>query len=160
MSKAGGVSKARDDEFAVLADLVIDIAREIRIRGTVSGRSAPLTQTQSHVMRFVHNHPGCSSSAIASGTGLRRGNVSASLGELRALGFISSRRDGTDGRAIRIEPTKKALDMLGHLRSSWAELLSEAWGEDKAQDQAGLRPLSARLAKVMDALVESRGDAD
>ena len=146
-----------DERFAQLADLVIDIAREIRIRGSAGGRrSAPLTQTQSHVMRHVHNNPGCTSSGIADATGLRRANVSATLGELRDLGFVRSRPDEYDGRSIRIEPTKKAVDMIDRLRHSWGDLLAESWGDEGVRGQASLDRVIARLESVMEELAESR----
>ncbi|MFF5077843.1 MarR family winged helix-turn-helix transcriptional regulator [Actinoplanes sp. NPDC000266] len=132
-----------DPRFAELADLVIDLARELRIRG-----GTPLNQTQSQVMRFVHGHPGRKASEIADRTGLKRANVSAAITELRDLGFLTSRRDDKDGRAVRIDATPKAEATLHELRSSWSGLLASTWGPETTD----LDPLIARLRSVLHAL--------
>ncbi|XVU30181.1 MarR family winged helix-turn-helix transcriptional regulator [Actinoplanes sp. CA-054009] len=132
-----------DPRFAELADLVIDLARELRIRG-----GTPLNQTQSQVMRFVHGHPGRKASEIAERTGLKRANVSAAITELRDLGFLTSRRDEKDGRAVRIEATPKATATLDTLRTSWSELLESSWGADTTD----LDPVVARLRSALDGL--------
>jgi DNA-binding MarR family transcriptional regulator len=137
-----------DQRFATLADLVIDIAREIRIRGAVPAPGVPLTQTQSQIMRYVHGHPGCSPSEIADRSGLKRANVSAAITELRDLGYLVSRRDEHDGRSIRVDVTPQAADTLDRLRASWSGLIASAWGADTGD----LDPLIARLALLKDAL--------
>jgi DNA-binding MarR family transcriptional regulator len=134
-----------DPRFATLADLVVDVAREIRIRGAVAGPGIPLNQTQSQVMRYVHGHPGCSASEVAHHTGVKRANVSAAITELRDLGYLVSRRDDRDGRVIRIEATAQADDTLERLRASWSELLASAW-EAGTDD---LDPVIARLASLL-----------
>ncbi|MCC2033235.1 MarR family winged helix-turn-helix transcriptional regulator [Microbacterium allomyrinae] len=116
-----------DPAFRTLAELVIDIAREIQLRAAQTTPVVPLTQTQGQVMRFVHNHPGCSASDIADGAGLQRANVSAALRDLRGRGYITSRRDDLDGRAIRIEATGLADETIGTLSASWAALLESGW---------------------------------
>jgi DNA-binding MarR family transcriptional regulator len=141
-----------DQRFATLADLVIDIAREIRIQGAVPGPGIPLNQTQSQVMRFVHAHPGCSASEVAGRTGQKRANVSAAITELRELGYLVSRRDEHDGRVIRIEATALATDTLGRLRASWARLLTAAWGDE----DAALDPLLTHLERLLDGLTAPR----
>lgn len=114
-------------QYRLLAELVIDIAREIQLRAVQTTPVIPLTQTQGQVMRFVHSNPGCSASDIADGSGLQRANVSTALRELRGRGYITSRRDDDDGRAIRIEATELADETIGKLRTSWAELVERAW---------------------------------
>ena len=106
--------------FPLIADLVIDIAREIQLRAVQTTPVVPLTQTQGQVMRYVHTHAGCSASDIADGSGLQRANVSTALRELRGRGYITSRRDDEDGRAIRIEATELADETIQKLRGSWA----------------------------------------
>jgi DNA-binding MarR family transcriptional regulator len=134
-----------DARFAMLADLVIDVAREIRIQGAVP---APLNQTQSQVMRYVHAHPRCSASEVADGTRLRRANVSAAISELRDLGYLVSRRDEQDGRVIRIEATRQAADTLGRLQASWAEVVATAWDAEPAE----LDPMIAGLERLLSGL--------
>ncbi|MFF5295519.1 MarR family winged helix-turn-helix transcriptional regulator [Paractinoplanes globisporus] len=137
-----------DPRFATLADLVIDVAREIRIRGAVPGPGVPLNQTQSQVMRYVHGHPGCKASEIADHTGVKRANVSAAITELRELGYLTSRKDEHDGRAVRIDVTPQAVDTLDRLRASWSAQLSTAWGGDKTD----LDQVIARLSALLEGL--------
>lgn len=122
--------KEREKSFRELSDLFIDITREMRLRASYTTPVVPLTQTQAQVMRHVHNHPGCSASDIAEGGGLQRANVSAALRELRGRGYITSRRDEHDGRAIRIEATALADANFSQLRSSWGALIEDAWSDD------------------------------
>ena len=137
-----------DPRFATLADLVIDVAREIRIRGAVPGPGVPLNQTQSQVMRYVHAHPACKASEIAAHTGVKRANVSTALTELKDLGYLTSRRDDHDGRVTRIEATPQAVKTLSRLRASWSDLISGAWGDDLTD----LDPVIARLESLLRAL--------
>ncbi|GAA1940298.1 MarR family winged helix-turn-helix transcriptional regulator [Agromyces allii] len=125
-----------DSDFRVLADLVIDVAREIQLRAALTTPVVPLTQTQGQVMRFVHRNPGCSASDIADGSGLQRTNVSTALRDLRGRGYITSSRDDVDGRAIRIHATELADDTIGTLRTAWAGHLERAWRSDGASDAA------------------------
>jgi DNA-binding MarR family transcriptional regulator len=162
-----------DPRFLALADLFIDIAREIRLRAATTTPVVPITQTQGQVMRYVHNHPGCSASDIAEGSGLQRANVSSALRELRGRGYITSRRDEEDGRAIRIEATALADDTIARLRSSWGSLLEQAWGESSTSSDA-LATVTASLIRLrngldagratksfhLDAPAESAGDPD
>ena len=138
-----------DPRFATLADLVIDVAREIRIQGAVAGPGIPLNQTQSQVMRYVHGHPRCSASEIAGRTGVKRANVSAAITELRDLGYLVSRKDEHDGRVIRIEATPQANETLDRLRASWAGLLASAWGDETTD----LDPVITRLDRLLTGLV-------
>ena len=137
-----------DPRFATLADLVIDVAREIRIQGAVAAPGVPLNQTQSQVMRYVHAHPACKASEIATHTGVKRANVSAALTELRDLGYLTSRRDEHDGRVTRIEATPQAVKTLTRLRASWSDLISSAWGPDIDD----LDPVIARLETLLSGL--------
>ncbi|UOQ59699.1 MarR family winged helix-turn-helix transcriptional regulator [Leucobacter rhizosphaerae] len=111
--------------YAEIADLTIDIAREIRLRG-----HATLNQTESQVMRHLHQHPGSTPSHIAAGTGLIRANVSPALRRLRSLGYVSSDTDPNDARSVRVTPTALAQDTLDSLRASWSESVQEAWPAD------------------------------
>ncbi|MFT4211178.1 MAG: MarR family transcriptional regulator [Microbacterium sp.] len=142
-----------DDAFLTLADLLVDIAREIRIGASHSAPVVPLTQTQGQVMRYIHNHPGCSPSAIADGSGLQRANVSAALRDLRGRGYITSVRDDADGRAVRIHATPLSEEVISRLRRSWADVLERAWELTPELDgdlESMLRSL-ARLHAGLDA---------
>lgn len=134
----------RHAEFTELAQLVIDIAREIQLRAARTTPVVPLTQTQGQVMRYVHLHPACTPSEIADGSGLQRANVSAALRELRARDYLTTERDELDGRAQRITATPLADANIAKLRSSWAGLLEDAWRTetDQMEPDAAIAALS------------------
>ncbi|GAA5034315.1 MarR family transcriptional regulator [Microbacterium fluvii] len=141
-----------DERFIELADIVNDIAREIRVRGAHSTPVVPLTPTQSQIMRYVHTHPGCSASDIADGSGLQRANVSTALRELRTRGYLISHRDETDGRAIRIHATERADETIARLREAWAGLLAAGWESGAAGGADDLAAVTATLARLRDGL--------
>ncbi len=134
------------DPFAELANLTIDIAREIRLRG-----HATLTPSESQVMRYLHHHPECTPSEIAAGTGLLRTNVSPALAKLKKLGFVASKPDPGDARSTRLSATPLAEQTLARLQRSWAAMLSEAWPQE-ASAEATVEVFRDLLA----GLVESR----
>ncbi|GAA5034337.1 MarR family winged helix-turn-helix transcriptional regulator [Microbacterium fluvii] len=117
----------RARRFANLADLIVDVAREVRLRSGIDAPGVPLNQTQSQVMRYVHANPGCLASEIARDAGIKRTNVSSAVQELRDLGYLVVARDARDGRALRITATALAESTVALLRSAWSEVLQEAW---------------------------------
>ncbi len=146
-----------DPVFREVAVLVVDIAREIQVRAALSTPVVPLTQTQGQVMRYVHDHPGCSASDIADGSGLQRANVSTALRDLRGRGYITSQRDESDGRAIRIDATPLADETIAKLRTSWAGLVAQAWDPDAGgRASSGLDALTADLGRIRDGLRADR----
>ena len=139
--------------YTELAELIIDIAREIQVRAAQTTPVVPLTQTHAQVMRYVHRHPGCSASDIADGGGLQRANVSTVLRELRGRGYVTSYRDEDDGRAIRIHATDRADENIARLRASWASLVADAW----RRGAGGPGPVPSDVA---DALILIRAGLD
>lgn len=126
-----------DEEFAAIADLLLDLGRDLRMRTTLTAGDPNLTQTQGTVMRFVHRNEGCTPSEVASGTGLQRANVSTALRELRELGYLETSPHEGDARGIRIRTTPLADENLERLRRSWVELLEAAWASSPGERDAG-----------------------
>jgi DNA-binding MarR family transcriptional regulator len=143
-----------DDHFADLADVVLNLTREIRSRDAEVG-AMHLTSTESHVMRFVDRHPGATSSELAYGTGLQRSNVSAALRALEGRGFVRRVQDSEDGRTVRVIPTALAAKNLRTLRTSWTALVSGALGEDEGGIQATLELLS----RLEEGLIRARRES-
>jgi DNA-binding MarR family transcriptional regulator len=114
------------DPYADLADLVLNVARLIRLRTPAEPDVVPLTATERQVMRIVDLHPGCTPSRIAERTGLQRTNVSTALRGLEAKGMLT--RSG-QGRTVAVHPTALAQANLGVLRGAWSELLSGLLGD-------------------------------
>lgn len=133
-----------DDDFADLADLLLDLGRELRLRTVLSPGAPTLTQTQGTLMRYVHRNPGCTPSEAAAGTGLQRTNVSTALRELRALGYLETSPHEGDARGLRIRTTALADENLQRLRERWVELLQEAWNAHP--DQANPEELKTARA--------------
>ncbi|MDX2377528.1 MarR family winged helix-turn-helix transcriptional regulator [Microbacterium sp. LRZ72] len=146
------------DEFARLADVVIDVAREMRIRAGVAGPGVPLTQAQSAVMRHVHRNPRCTPSQIAAATGLLRANVSRALGDLRRLGYVVTTRGSRDARTWEVAPTELAEGTIAQLREAWGALLAEAWAGRPTHELARTRALLEDLHRAMAVPAEAGPD--
>ncbi|MGW3960989.1 MarR family winged helix-turn-helix transcriptional regulator [Amycolatopsis sp. NPDC005003] len=110
------------DPHADLADLVLNVARLIRLRTPAAPDIVPLTATERQVMRIVDLDPGCAPSRIAERTGLQRPNVSTALRGLEAKGMLT--RSG-QGRSVTVHPTELARANLEVLRGAWSELLAD-----------------------------------
>lgn len=140
-----------DDDLADLADLLLDLGRELRLRTVLSPGAPVLTQTQGTLMRHVHRNPGCTPSEAAAGTGLQRTNVSTALRELRALGYLETTPHEGDARGLRMHTTPLADENLRRLRERWVELLEEAWNaspdQENLDDLRIARALLGRLAQ-------------
>ncbi|WP_410590571.1 MarR family winged helix-turn-helix transcriptional regulator [Amycolatopsis sp. lyj-23] len=114
------------DPYADLADLVLNVARLIRLRTPAEPDVVPLTATERQVMRSVDLDPGCAPSRIAERTGLQRTNVSTALRGLEAKGMLT--RTG-HGRTVTVHPTELARTNLTVLRGAWSELLGGLLGD-------------------------------
>ncbi|MEU0533890.1 MarR family winged helix-turn-helix transcriptional regulator [Amycolatopsis tolypomycina] len=114
------------DPYADLADLVLNVARLIRLRTPAEPAVVPLTATERQVMRIVDLDPGCAPSRIAERAGLQRTNVSTALRGLEAKGMLT--RTG-HGRSVTVHPTELAQANLGVLRGAWSALLADLLGD-------------------------------
>lgn len=153
----GTTDDDREDLFVALAELLVDINREMRVNVSRTLPVSPLTQTQSQVMRFVHIHPGCAPSEIAEANGLQRTNVSTALRELRDRGYVVAERSRTDGRGIRVHATELADENIAQLRAAWGSQLAAAWdGRDPGALDAALELLDG----IRDALTARRATKD
>ncbi|MET9002305.1 MarR family winged helix-turn-helix transcriptional regulator [Amycolatopsis sp. Hca4] len=114
------------DPYADLADLVLNVARLIRLRTPAEPAVVRLTATERQVMRMVDLDPGCTPSRIAERTGLQRTNVSTALRGLEAKGMLT--RAG-HGRRVEVHPTELAQRNLEVLRGAWSELLADLLGD-------------------------------
>lgn len=110
------------DPYADLADLVLNVARLIRLRTPAEPDVVPLTATERQVMRIVDLDPGCAPSRIAERAGLQRTNVSTALRGLEAKGMLT--RTG-HGRSVTVHPTELAQTNLEVLRGAWSALLAD-----------------------------------
>ena len=144
--------KARTEEqWAELADHVLEIAREIQFRGYTSREAVSLTPSEGTVMRYLFPHPGALPSQVAFATGLQRSNLSTVLRGLEEKGLIERVADPEDGRWVRIHPTARAVRNYALVRREWGSAMAAAAEGDPAVEAA--LPL---LAKVRAGLVRLR----
>ena len=139
------------DTWEEFADHVLEIAREIQVRGYVSPEAVSLTQSEGTVMRYLFREPGALPSEVASATGLQRSNLSAVLRGLEEKGLIERLADPEDGRWVRIHLTRRAIRNYALVRREWGTAVAAAAEGDPAV--AAAVPL---LAKVRAGLVRLR----
>jgi DNA-binding MarR family transcriptional regulator len=140
-----------EEQWAELADDVLEIAREIQFRGYRSPEAVSLTPSEGTVMRYLFPHPGALPSQVAFATGLQRSNLSTVLRGLEEKGLIERVADPDDGRSVRIHPTSKAIANYALVRREWASAVAAAIDGDLDVDAA--LPV---LASVRAGLVRAR----
>jgi DNA-binding MarR family transcriptional regulator len=146
-----GPTARTEEQWAELADHVLEIAREIQFRGYSSPEAVSLTPSEGTVMRYLFPHPGALPSQMAYATGLQRSNLSTVLRGLEQKGLIERLADADDGRSVRIHPTTKAIRNYAIVRREWGSAVASAVDGDRDID-AALR----LLADVRVGLVRER----
>jgi DNA-binding MarR family transcriptional regulator len=146
---------APDECWADLADLVLEIAREIQFRGYASSEAVSLSPSEGTVMRHLLAHPESLPSEVAFATGLQRSNLSAVLRGLEEKRLVERVADLADGRWVRIHPTPRAIRNYELVRGEWGSALAAAAEADPAVEAA--MPL---LAKIKSGLVRLRQGGD
>jgi len=117
-----------DSELADLAEAILGVGRELRMRPDADVEH--LTAQEAHVMRHIDHHPGVTPSDVARATGLQRSNLSTALRGLERRGFVERRADPHDARGINLFPTDRAAGNLARLRRQWANQMASALGAD------------------------------
>ena len=146
---------ATEDRWADFGDLVLEIAREIQIRGYTSPEAVSLTPSEGTVMRYLFPHLGALPSQVASAAGLQRSNLSAVLRGLQEKGLIERVADPEDGRWVRIHPTARAIRNYELVRREWGSAVATA-----ADDDPAIETVLPLLAKVRAGLVRiGQGDS-
>jgi DNA-binding MarR family transcriptional regulator len=144
---------ATEEQWAEFADHVLEIAREIQIRGYTSPEAVSLTPSEGTVMRYLFPHPGALPSEVAFAAGLQRSNMSTVLRGLEAKGLVERLADPEDGRMVRLHPTPKAIRNYATVRREWASAVAG----DRDVDVQAVLPL---LADVRARLVRNRQARD
>ena len=143
-----------EERWAEFADHVLEIAREIQVRGYENPEAVSLTPSEGTVMRYLFPHPGALPSEVAFATGLQRSNLSTVLRGLDEKALIERVADPQDRRSVRIYPTQKAIRNYALVRREWASAVAAAADGDPDVDAA--LPL---LASVRAGLVRERRSA-
>lgn len=137
--------------YADLAETVLTLAREIRLREGDLVDAISLTPSYAQVMRYVSTHPGATPSETAEATGLLRSNLSTALRELEKIGFVEKRQSTDDGRGVLLYPSETALANLGRVRAQWSEDAARLLGRPAGVDRA-----TVLLRRLADGLAEER----
>jgi DNA-binding MarR family transcriptional regulator len=124
-------TSASADDLADLAELILNVAREIRSRRFEDDRAIHLNWSEANVMRFIDHHPGAAPSDVAEATGLHRSNLSTALRSLEINGLVERRADPADRRGVNLFPTALAASNLALVRDEWARQLANALGDDR-----------------------------
>lgn len=125
-----------DRRYADLAEVVLTVARELRLDEHDLDDTIALTPSNAQVMRYVDAHPGATPSEAAEATGLLRSNLSTAVRELVEIGFIERRRDEQDGRGVHLHSTPKAAHNLAVVRDHWARSAERVLGRPRGVEQA------------------------
>lgn len=114
------------DQLADLADAVMAVSRAIKQRTASDPSVLDLSATEVTVLRYIDHHPGVSPSAVATGTGLQRSNLSRALRDLEAKQLVQRSPDTTDNRQSLLQSTASAAENLARIRAIWSGLLHDA----------------------------------
>lgn len=142
--------------LADLADLVLNVAREVRFRDHDRSDAITLTASEGNVMRFVHHHPGATPSEVARATGLQRSNLSTVLRVLEERDLVHRIGDAHDRRGVVLHPTPAAEANLAILRSEWAERFAAALGDNATAGPGDLEACVTLLGRLEAGLVSGR----
>jgi DNA-binding MarR family transcriptional regulator len=143
--------KNDEEQWAEFADHVLEIAREIQVRGYTSPEAVSLTPSEGTAMRYLFPHPGALPSEVAFATGLQRSNLSAVLRGLEEKELIERVADPEDGRWVRIHPTPKAVRNYEIVRREWGAAAAAA-----AEDDPAVETVLPLLVRVRAGLVRLR----
>ncbi|KRD08533.1 hypothetical protein ASE48_08105 [Mycobacterium sp. Root265] len=122
------------EQLADLADVVMAVSRAIKLRTAADPSVLDLSTTEVTVLRYIDHHPGVSPSAVASGTGLQRSNLSRALRDLEAKHLVRRAADPSDNRQSLLRSTEPAAENLRHIRAIWSGLLRDALADTGDHD--------------------------
>ncbi|WP_156448465.1 MarR family winged helix-turn-helix transcriptional regulator [Mycobacterium sp. NAZ190054] len=118
--------KPTAEQLADLADLVMTVARAVKLQVVTDPSVLDLSATEVTVLRYLDHHPDVGPSVVAAATGLQRSNMSRALRDLEAKGLVKRSPDPTDSRQAVLRSTELAAENLGRVRKIWARTLGDA----------------------------------
>lgn len=135
------------EQLADLADVVMAVSRAIKLRTAADPSVLDLSTTEVTVLRYIDHHPGVSPSAVATGTGLQRSNLSRALRDLEAKHLVRRAADPSDNRQSLLQSTELAAENLRHIRAIWSGLLRDALADNGDHDIASALELLGTLER-------------
>jgi DNA-binding MarR family transcriptional regulator len=135
------------EQLADLADVVMAVARAIKLHTAADPSVLDLSTTEVTVLRYIDHHPGVSPSAVAAGTGLQRSNLSRALRDLEAKHLVRRAADPSDNRQSLLQSTDLAAENLRHIRAIWSRLLRDALTDTGDHDIASALELLGTLER-------------
>lgn len=128
------------------------INRHLR-RGILAEGSEQITRLQWMLLRHVSRTQTCTIGQLAEKFGVRPSTVSQMADRLERSGLIYRITDTEDARLRFVRLTEKGQTLINHVKSLWAERLSEGLSQFSKEEQQNLIELLERLAT---SLVEPR----
>lgn len=128
------------------------INRHLR-RGILAEGSEQITRLQWMLLRHVSRTQTCTIGQLAEKFGVRPSTVSQMADRLEKSGLIYRITDTEDARLRFVRLTEKGQTLINHVKSLWAERLSEGLSQFSKEEQQNLIELLDRLAT---SLVEPR----
>ena len=134
------------------------IFRADRLKGT------DLAESQHSYILCVCRNPGISQDALARKLFLNKSNVTRTLSQLEASGYVRREQSPEDKRVTLVYPTEKAEAALPGIRAilkEWREYLTaDLTEEERARLEAILPKLAKRAADYAAVSEEAYGDID
>ncbi len=129
-----------------------DAARRAHIQVLRRSQVDLLPPLVEEVLRHVIERPGVRVQDLADHLAIAPANASGAVRRLTSLGLVAKSPDPDDARAVRLQPTAKALAGRDEVDAAWSELYRQAAAElDPPERDALLAAVPAlrRLAQVL-----------
>lgn len=138
-----------DDEAA---SALIDILRDVRVRGRAAGWSLGLTRAQQGALQVLSRHDGIDMKRLAQRLEVSQPSVTATVDSLVKAGLARRKRDRADARVVRIELTDTAKDVAATIKKiqmvEMSQLLSPLSTREKETLTRLLKKMSADGVEV------------
>lgn len=141
----------------VAADLIQvsgRLRRAIRHRTRAEWGAAPLPDAELDLVRLVRSEPGLSIHDASAGLGVRANTVSTLVKRLEAAGLLERRRDGDDGRVVRLHLSAEARARIARWRDRRQAVVGHALDSLPEADRGSIACALPALSR----LVERLGD--
>ncbi|WP_369355132.1 MarR family winged helix-turn-helix transcriptional regulator [Streptomyces sp. cg2] len=105
-----------------------------RLRGSDEVGLQALPPAEFEVLRTVLDEPGIGVGVLARRLGLHASNVSTTVRGLVGRGLLTREADPSDRRAVRLQPTARAVADLRRIEENWARVFADTL-ETLTEDQ-------------------------
>ncbi len=132
----------------------------LRRLGELGAGFEPLPMSELAVVTHVVDHPGATVTEIADALGVRRPNVSATVGTLVARGLLERHQDPADARRALVHPTSRATAARDAIEVAWARDVAELLDRCPPGERAALLAATAGLRRLTELWQPGEGRRD